>query len=97
MAILFIAEFERNRNQYVQTANAPPIAEQTLAIGAGSVASVAFQATTRMVRLHTDVICSIKFGATSPTATAVNMRMAANTTEYFSVNNNSFVAVIQNT
>jgi len=97
MATLYIAEFERPRNQWVNIANAPPIVEQTIAIGGASVASAAFNAKTALVRIHTDAICSIKFGATAPTATATNMRLPADTIEYFSVNNNSFVAVITNT
>lgn len=97
MATLYIAEFERPRNQWVNIANAPPIAEQTVTISGASAPSVAFNAKTAMVRIHTDAICSIKFGATAPTATVTNMRLAADTTEYFSVNNNSFVAVISNT
>lgn len=97
MASLYISEFERPRNQWVQNANAPPIAEQKLAIGA-AVTSSAFQATTRQIRVHCDAICSIAFGPTSSvTATTSNMRLAANQTEYFSVNNNSFISVISNT
>lgn len=46
----------------------PPAAEQTVAIGGSSAASAAFGGTTRFVRIHTDSICSIAFGA-APTAT----------------------------
>ena len=97
MATLYIAEFERPADGRVNVANAPPIAEQTVAIGGASVASSAFNAKTRVVRIHCDAICSIKFGATAPTATTSNMRLPADTIEYFGVNNNSFVAVISNT
>lgn len=97
MAVLYVAEFERPRNQWVEIGNTPPLAEQTIAIGGASVAITnAFNAKTAMIRVHTDVICSIAI-ATSPTATTTNMRMAANTTEYFSVQPNQKIAVISNT
>jgi hypothetical protein len=58
----------------------------------------AFNAKTRFVRLHTDAVCSIKFG-TNPTASATTARMAANSTEYSSVPPNQAykVAAITNT
>ena len=99
MATLYIAEFAfipRQTGDGVQIAQMAPIAEQTVAIGAGSTASSAFNAATRFIRLHTDSICSIAFGA-SPTATTTNARMAANTTEYFAVTAAQKVAVISNT
>lgn len=63
-----------------------------------STQSSAFNSKTVMVRVHTDSICSIVFG-TNPTATVNNKRMAANTTEYFSVEPGKSlkVAVITNT
>lgn len=97
MASLYIAEFERPRDGRVNIGNAPPIAEQKITISGSSTASAAFQATTRLVRIHTDAICSIKFGATAPTVDNTSMRLPADTIEYFSVNNNSFVSVISNT
>lgn len=97
MATLYIAEFERPRNQWVGIANAPPIAEQIVAIGGSSTACTnAFNAKTAMVRVEVDAICSIAFG-TAPTATTSNMRMNAGDTEYFSVSPNMKIAVIINT
>lgn len=97
MAKLYIAEFERPRNQWVNIANAPPIVEQTpVVIGAGSLQSVAFNAKTAIIRVATDAICSIAIG-TNPTATTNNMRMAADQVEYFSVQPNQQIAVISNT
>lgn len=47
--------------------------------------SAAFKANTMMVRIHVDGIASVLFGA-NPTAIAnTNKRMAANSTEYFTV------------
>lgn len=97
MAILYVAEFERPRNQWVGIAGAPPIAEQTIAIGGSSTACTnAFNAKTALVRIETDSICSIAFG-TAPTATVTNMRMNAGDCEYFSVSPNMKIAVITNT
>jgi len=102
MATLYITEYARQGRDasgfQMVVADEPPAAEQTVAIGGGSTQSSAFNALTKFVRLHTDAICSIQFG-TNPTASTTTRRMAANTTEYFSVPlGQSFkVAVITNT
>lgn len=49
-----------------------------------AAASAAFAPTTKLVRVHVDGIASIKFG-TAPVATTANKRLAASTTEYFTV------------
>ena len=72
------------------------IAEQTVAIGGTSTQSSAFNAKTKLIRVHTDAICSIKIGS-NPTATATTMRMVAGQTEYFEVNSAYKIAVITNT
>lgn len=74
----------------------PPLVTQTVAIGAGSVQSSAFNAKTQMVAVHVAGICSVEFGS-NPTATANSRRLAANTTEYFKVNPTDRIAVITNT
>lgn len=104
MATLYVTEFARQGRDLAGYLNQngapeqPPVAEQTVAIGASSAASNAFNASTAIVRLHTDAICSVEFGA-SPTASATKMRMAAGQTEYFAVTPGSGfkVAVITNT
>jgi hypothetical protein len=102
MAVLYITELTQqgqdDRHLTMPMSLEPPIANQTVAIGGGSVQSSAFNAKTAYVRVHCDAICSIEFG-TNPTATVTTRRMAANATEYFSVpQNQSFkVAVIANT
>jgi hypothetical protein len=72
--------------------------DQTVAIGGSSAQSTALKNNTQLVRLHTDAICSVLFGA-NPTATANNQRLAANQTEYKCVPPNSSykIAVISNT
>lgn len=102
MAVLYITEFSdegqtvRGAAQIAQE-NADTL-DQTVAIGAGSLQSVAFGAKTVLVRLETDAICSVRFG-TNPTATAANRRMSAGDIEYLGVPLGASykVAVIQNT
>lgn len=88
MAVLYVTEFENQgidaNSRVMPIPSEPPVANQTVAIGATSTASAAFNAATAFVRIHADAICSIAFG-TSPTATTTTRRMAANTTEYFKV------------
>ena len=91
MALLYVSEFaelEIGPAGRVGQIPMPPVAEQTVAIGVGSVASNAFNAKTRFVRLHADAICAVKFG-TAPTAIVAGAtgtaRMVAGQTEYFGV------------
>ncbi len=99
MATLYISEYSRQLVDYiglsVPAPQEPSIAEQAVAVGVGSVASSAFNAKTKFVRLHTDVICSVAFGA-APTAVATAKRMAAGQTEFFGVRPGDKVAVITN-
>lgn len=72
------------------------VIQTPVAIGGASVQSAAFNADTRIIRVHTDAVCSIAFG-TNPTATANSMRLAGNQTEYFAVRAGDKLAVITNT
>lgn len=102
MAKVYVTEYARQGRDasgyQMVVADEPQTTTQTVAIGAGSVQSAAFDAGTKFVRVSTDAICSIAFG-TNPTATANSMRMPANTTEYFSVplGQSWKIAVITNT
>lgn len=88
MAVFYIAEFTATgrdiTGRATQVPMHPPIAEQTVAIGGGSVQSAAFNVKTTLIRIHTDAICSFLVGA-NPTVAATNARMAAGTTEYIAV------------
>jgi hypothetical protein len=100
VAVLYIAEYANMGaapNATPQMPMDPPLAQQTVAIGASSAQSAFLQAGTRFVRLHADVVCSVTFGP-NPTATATAARLAANQTEYRAVpEGGSFkVAVITN-
>lgn len=102
MASLYITEYARQGRDasgfQMVVADEPPVANQKVSIGGTSTQSSAFADGTKFVRVHTDAICSIEFG-TNPTATTSTRRMAANTTEYFSVplGQSYKVAVISNT
>lgn len=102
MAVVYITEYARQGRDasgfQMVVADEPPVANQTVAISVGSVQSAAFNALTKFVRVHADAVCSVEFG-TNPTATTSTRRLAANSTEYFSVPlGQSFkIAVIVNT
>ena len=85
---LFITEFSTSgsneRGGLSPVAMAPSLVNQTVAIGGASVQSAALNAACTMVRLTTDVNCSVQFG-TNPTASATTMRIAAGSAEYFGV------------
>ena len=55
----------------------PATAQQTVTVGASSTASNVFNASTTIVELVSDVVCSIAVG-TAPIATATNRRIPAN-------------------
>lgn len=99
MAVLYISEFQNMAgvgSRWLNVAPMPPLAEQTLAIGGASAPSNAFGATTNVIRVTTDSVCSIAIGA-APAATVATMRLAANAVEYFAVSPGQKLAVIANT
>lgn len=79
-----------------QAPKGPALAEQKLAISGSSGQSAAFNRYTRLIRVHTDVVCSISVGGPNPSATTNSGRMGANQTEYFSVDAGDKIAVITN-
>ena len=99
MAKLFITEFRQVQLIAGLTNPIPDVTnaiDQTVSIGASSAQSAALNSATTVVRVHTDSVCSIVFGA-SPTATTSNMRMAAGESALFAVRPGSKIAVIANT
>ena len=87
MGILYITEFaDEGKDQsgnLAPVAMMPPIAQQAITFTT-STQSAVLNAQTRLVRLHTDSICSVRF-AVNPTAVTTDARLAANMTEYFAV------------
>ena len=100
MASLYITEFAglvrdgaNGSQSALPVGTLPPLAAQKVTIGATSAQSAALNASTRLVRVHTDAICHIVAGS-DPTATTSNARLAADTTEYFAVTPGHKLAVI---
>lgn len=96
MATLYVSEFGDLAIGRAQAMTLPPLRTQTVSIsGTSAATALAFTENTRMVRVHTDAICSIAAG-TSPTATTSDPRLAADQTEYFGVKPGDKIAVISN-
>lgn len=98
MAVLYISEYHQLAiagGAVVAAGVEPALVEQIVAVGAGSAVSAPFSGATRFVRVHTDSICSIAFGA-APTALTAMKRLAAGQTEFFGVQPGHSVAVIAN-
>lgn len=99
MAYLYVTEHtfpKQSTGQLMPVVSAPAVAHQRLSIGLSSEVSLPFSVDTRVIRVHTDAICSIEIGA-SPDATTSKTRLAANSTEYFQVSPGDKIAVISNT
>ena len=105
MAFIYITEHTHlpiNQGNNTPAPEMPPLVTQKVANDGATVQSAVFNAKTRVVGVHSDSICSIEFG-TNPTATTSSRRLAANSTEYFSipshptVNGAMRLAVILNT
>lgn len=101
MALVYITEYSimarDEKGIAVPVPVEPALVDQTpVAISGSSVQSAAFNADTKFVRIHTDAVCSIKFGS-NPTASANSQRLGANDTQYYGVQPGHKVAVITNT
>lgn len=98
MAKLYISEYA-NLAQFSGAvppiAPEPPPTTQVVDFSGGVTSSAVFSSATRFVRLHTDAICSFRFGGSA--ATTSYPRMAADATEYFAVQGGDKVSVISNT
>ena len=73
----------------------PAQVEQVVGISGSPSQSAAFASSTKLVRVCVDSTCSILFGV-NPTASTSQKRLAANQTEYFSVNAGHKLSVISN-
>lgn len=93
---LQITEFNSNylaTGTRLPVANLPPLATQSVAVGATSVASAAFSDNTMMVRLVAAEDCRIVV-ATAPTALSTSLLLIAGGVEYFGVQPSAKIAVI---
>ena len=99
MASLYISEYtatSTNSGQGVPVMQEPGTDQSPVSISGSHAESAAFGTNTRWVRVHTDAICSVKFGS-APVATANNKRMIAGQTEYWAVFAGDKISVITNT
>jgi dihydrofolate reductase len=96
---LYISEYAGGPPLGSQVPQHPPIARQVVVIGGASTASQAFNEATKMIRMHTDVVCSFRIGdaGATPTALTTDDRMAAGQTEFANVFPGAKIAVIANT
>ncbi len=95
MATFYVTEY-RTISATSQVPQEPPLREQTISISGTAAQSAPFSVGCRLIRMHTDSICSKLLG-TNPTATTSSGRMAANQTEYTGVVDGMIVSVIANT
>lgn len=100
MAFAYIKEYLRQPKDGISAmlpaGMEPAITTQKIAIGVGSLQSAAFNPRTTFVCINVDAPCSYVFGA-NPTATAADMRMPQDGTQYFGVVPGDKVAIITNT
>lgn len=103
MATLYISEFTalgQLATTLAQVPAQPAVADQVVAITAGSLVSNAFGSFTRLVLLAADVACSIKFNgpaSADPVAVLTSLRLPANAPPIlFAVAPGTKVAVIAN-
>jgi hypothetical protein len=96
MATLYISEFPGFASIGTEKGSIPgqpSIVDQAIALGAVSVASNAFSATTNLVMVSTDTACGVTFGG-APVATATSFHLPANVVQLFAVSPGQKVAAI---
>ena len=89
MSTVYVTEFasisKDHDGRVVPAAEVPVLATQTISVsGTSAAVSNDFNAKTRVVRIHTDIACSIVFAGT-PVATTSDMRLPAGAIEYFTL------------
>lgn len=101
MSTLYISEYAQlgyvgqSPTQLIQAPGGFPLAEQHIQVGSNSVASTAFNAKTKFVRVVSDTACNLAFG-TAPAAVAMSHYLPANAVVYYAVGAGSEIAVIAN-
>lgn len=92
MAFLYVTEYQAlasvPNNTDVAIAYFPPIAEQVVAIAAGSTPSAPFNKLTRFIEVTSDVVCSIAVNhanSAAPVAAITNYRLAAGVSKIIKV------------
>ncbi len=108
MSNLYITEYPGvatnapiDNGNLMQAAKEPSVVSQKISFTGTAGVSLAFNAATRLVRIHVDGITSVHFSkpdvnGAGTAATTSNKRMAADATEYFAVDPGMFVSAITN-
>jgi hypothetical protein len=100
MASLYITEYTRfgrdDRGGMIPAGQEPAIAAGKLTISS-SPADHTFQEACRVVELHTDAICHVKFSLVkdATSATVSHKRLPAGATQFFSVSPGHTVSVVE--
>lgn len=89
-----ISETQMNKVTQGMVAKVKGATMQNVTISGTSAASSAFASTTRMIRVFADAACAIKIASSSPTAAATDVRIPANSPEYFDVDGGDYIAGI---
>ena len=99
MSKLYITEYSEMLsvgNKAIPVPVEPGVEQTPITISGTSAQSAAFASSTLLVRIHSDVVCSLLF-SDNPTADVNDKRMSAGDTEYFAITPGGKVAVISNT
>jgi hypothetical protein len=95
VSLVYLSEHNAGASAGLPLVRWPPLATQVVAISGSSTQSNPFGGNTKIIRVHTDSICSVIVGP-NPTATTSHPRFAASQTEYIEVNPGDQLAVVAN-
>lgn len=93
MGTVNVAAFLMNDNRGIQTAHLPALLSENITSSASSAQSSEMPEKTELVRISSDVNIKVAFGE-NPTAVATDVRIIANTPEYFTIFPGYRIAVI---
>lgn len=97
---LYVTEFDSMLNDAASGSSyprCPSLADQVIAFGGISAASAAFNARTRVVRVHSSATCAVKIGGPAPVAKSGlggTSRLAAGVSEFYAVHPGDALGVI---
>lgn len=99
-ATLYVSEFQSGTSpsgsDSAQIVPQTSLASQTVSLSGTAAASAAFNSRTHFVRLICDQGCSVKFGATAPTAVTTDLLLQQGEERVFGVSPGWFVSAISN-
>lgn len=101
MASLYITEYRRfgrdDRGSMIPAGQEPAITTQKLTIASSAAPSAPFDAECRIVELHCDAACHVKFNLIKGPTAATNShkRLPSGATQFFAVQPGHMVSVIE--